>query len=309
MKTIDEKSFDFLTGRESDFMESVMCDLAQVPWAKPLLGDIKRAGGVTGANKAKLFELRFGYALHEAGITPRYEVPGEGQSTLDFGFTVDGQEYLVELMRLEETTAVQAATKSEKDEHGGLWVKRTLSSDAKNPKQSEEGETLKAVQRICQKFENAGRPYKFPLPGTATHVLLVDFRTFLNGGDEYDRVHVALGGELVTCEVRRRYFAGFLITGVFSPHTTQKGAAEARARLHFIGFVNEKSYAKGEFGPAIQFIANPHLFKTIKQARTALKGWPLKPLIVLNAPSLWDRVHGAARRGIRYARKLVTRST
>ena len=61
MKTMDEKPFDFLTRRESDFMESVMCDLAQVPWAKPLRDDLKRSGGVTGANKAKLFELRFGY--------------------------------------------------------------------------------------------------------------------------------------------------------------------------------------------------------------------------------------------------------
>jgi hypothetical protein len=34
MKTTDEKPFDFLTRRESDFMESVMCGLAQVPWGK-----------------------------------------------------------------------------------------------------------------------------------------------------------------------------------------------------------------------------------------------------------------------------------
>jgi hypothetical protein len=79
--------------------------------------------------------------------------------------------------------------------------------------------------------------------------LLVDFRTFLSGGDEYDRVHVALGGELVMSEFHRRYWDGKLITGVFSPHTVQKGAVEARARLHFIGFVNEKAYGKNEFGP------------------------------------------------------------
>ena len=53
---------------------------------------------------------------------------------------------------------------------------------------------------------SGGKPHKFPVPGAATHVLLVDFRTFLNGGDEYDRVHVGLGGELVTNEAHRRYW-------------------------------------------------------------------------------------------------------
>jgi hypothetical protein len=107
-------------------------------------------------------------------------------------------------------------------------------------------------------------------------VLLVDFRTFLNrGGDEYDRLHVGLGGDVVPNEARRRYWKGNLITGVFSPNTKVRGAAEARERLHFIGFVNEKSYETGAFGLAIQFLANPHLFKTSKEARAALLDWPL----------------------------------
>ncbi|GLS22041.1 hypothetical protein GCM10007874_50580 [Labrys miyagiensis] len=40
-------------------------------------------GGLVRDNKALLFELRFAHALRSAGIAPRYEVPGEGQSTLD----------------------------------------------------------------------------------------------------------------------------------------------------------------------------------------------------------------------------------
>ena len=106
----DALSFDFLTGREGDFMESVMEELKAVPWAKPLVDDIIATGGLTGANKARLFELRFGYGLHKAGIQPRYETAGEGESTLDFGFTSDDREFLVEMMRLEETKAVRAAT-------------------------------------------------------------------------------------------------------------------------------------------------------------------------------------------------------
>ena len=54
--------------------------------------------------------------------------------------------------------------------------------------------------------------------------------------------------------------------------TRLKGATEARERLHFIGFVNEKSYEAGGFGPAIQFVADPHFFETPEEARAAL-GW------------------------------------
>ncbi|MBR1129896.1 hypothetical protein [Bradyrhizobium iriomotense] len=286
----DELSFDFLTGREGDFMETVMDDLKAVPWAKPLVADINKNGGLKGENKAKLFELRFGSELHKAGIQPRYEVAGEGDSTLDYGFASGGQEYLVEMMRLEETDAVRAATTKEEFEDGAVMVKRQLTTTAEDSRQSEEGETLKAVERICQKFERDGTPHKFPPPGSATHVLLADVRTLFNGGDKWDRVNVGLGGEYVPHEFFRRYYRGRLVTGVFSPKTTLKGAAEARERLHFIGFVNEQSYENGGFGSSIQFIANPHLFKSVEDARAALAGWPLGEPEILNAPKVPPRL-------------------
>lgn len=99
------------------------------------------------------------------------------------------------MMRLEETDAARAATAVEKFTDGVVMVGRHVSTNAEDARQSEEGETLKAVERICQKFESGGKAHKFPLAGTATHVLLVDLRTFLNGGDVWDRVHVGLGGD------------------------------------------------------------------------------------------------------------------
>ncbi|HEV1992951.1 MAG TPA: hypothetical protein VGR03_01325 [Candidatus Acidoferrum sp.] len=259
-----------------------MRELRDEPWARPLLDDINATGGLTRDNKTKLFELRFGYALRHAGITPRYEVAGEAQSTLDFGFNSAKKDWLVELMRLEETQAAKGATRSETDEHGTPWVKRVLATDAEDPKRSEEGETLKAVERICQKCEHDGRPHKFPAPAGAHHAILVDIRTFLNGGDEYDRVHVGLGGEYVPDEMCRRYWDKQLISGVFSPRTTLRGAAEARSRVHFLGFVREQAYAAGAFGKAIQFIANPNLLKTEAEVRAAIATWPLQPAAILN---------------------------
>ena len=113
-------------------------------------------------------------------------------------------------------------------------------------------------------------------------MLLVDVRTLFNGGDIWDRMHVGIGGKSVPPQYRH-FYNGKLISGVFSPETNLKGAAEARERLHFIGFVNEKSYETGAFGPSIQFVANPNLFKTSEEARAALAGWPLGEPDILNA--------------------------
>ena len=57
---------------------------------KGILYRLEQNGGLVGKNMAHFFELRFGHAFHEAGIALEYEVPGEGDSTLDFGFTSKG---------------------------------------------------------------------------------------------------------------------------------------------------------------------------------------------------------------------------
>jgi hypothetical protein len=282
MNKAETHSWDFLSDREAQFVDSIARELAAVEWARPLLADINKHGGLTRANKARFFELRFGYALQQAGIAPHYEVQGEGQSTVDFGFSCGGQDWLVELMRLEETQAVKEATHTRVDEDGIPWTGLSLSTNAEKPSQSTEGETLKAVERICQKCERDGRPHKFPAPDGAYHAILVDFRTFINGGDAHDRIHVGLGGEYVQNEFCRLAWDGNLISGVFNERTPSRGATEARARVHFIGFVNEKKFEPGAFAGATQFIANPYLLATATDVRAAIRTWPLQPTIVLN---------------------------
>jgi hypothetical protein len=282
MPTPAAQSFDFLTGAEADYVQPIMAELADTAWAKPLLAEIDAAGGLKTENKAKLFELRFGHAVHSAGVAPQYEVPGEGLSTIDFGFASGGTDFLVEMTRLEETAAVKAATTTKSFDDGATMMARHLHSDADDPRQTPEGETLMAVQRICQKLEKDGKPHKFPALSGKTHVLLVDFRTFKNGGDVWDRLHVGLGGDSVP-NVFKNYYEKRLVSGVFDAKTTLKGAAEARERLHFIGFVNEKSYEAGSFGHAIQFVANPDLFKSPEEAHAALAGWPFGAPDIINA--------------------------
>jgi hypothetical protein len=185
-------------------------------------------------------------------------------------------------MRLEETDAARNATGSRTDEDGIHWSGRILRTDADDTRQSEEGETLKAVQRICQKCEKGGHPHKFPVPGSSYHVLLVDFRTFLHGGDIQDRIHVGLGGEFLDNELLRRRWNGELISGAYSPRTNVRGAREFRERVHFLGFVQERTYELGDFGTATQFIANPHLFRNAAEVNAAMADWPLQPVHILN---------------------------
>jgi hypothetical protein len=274
--------WDGLSSDEAEFMQKIMRECGDEPWAHSIILSIEENGGLAPANKSRLFELRFGYALHQAGITPNYEIPGEGASTIDFGFSNANETWAVELMRLEESRALRAATSDWTDGSGTQWSQRILSSDSEDQTQTESGETLKAIERVCQKFEKDGRPYKFPVPNNSRNVLLVDFRNFLNGGDKYDRFHVGIGGESIRNEVFRRYWNGQLISGVFSEITNLRGAAEARARLHFLGFVNEQRYESGNFSASIEFIANPGLFPNVEAVEQAIQSWPLQPAVVLN---------------------------
>lgn len=277
----EERFWDFLSEREANFVDNIMRSLDDMEWARPLLADIRRNGGLTWANKAKFFELRFGYALHQAGVVMRYEVPGEAKSTLDFGFSWKNTNWLVELMRLEETHAVRSATQTHTDDNGTPWASLQLSTNAEDPTHSIEGETLKAVQRICQKCESEGRPHKFPTPAETYHAILVDFRTFADGGDPWDRIHVGLGGEYVK-DPFKMYWDKRLISGVFNRRTNVFGAAEARERVHFLGFVDEKKFSDGGFAAGTQFIANPFLFDNAEDMRAAIENWPLQPVRVLN---------------------------
>ncbi len=105
---------------------------------------------------------------------------------------------------------------------------------------------------------------------------------FLHGGDFHDRIHIGLGGEYVADQYKM-YWKGGLISGVFSPTTTLKGASEIIERVHFLGFVNEKDdFSEGAFGGAIQFVANPSLFENHQKMQQAIDSWPLQPVRVIN---------------------------
>jgi len=208
------------------------------------------------------------------------------------------------MMRLLETKAAKEATTAEVDENGIQFKKRILSSTNKDKKQSTEGEMLAAIQRICQKCEQDDKPHKFEKPDNVFHVIIVDMRTFKDGGDIHDRKHIALGGAYVDVPYRAFWTdeegKSKLISGVFGEGTDLKGAANVRERVHFIGFVRERSFESGEFGKLIEFVANPHFFKAVGPIKTAFDTWPLRPAKVLNGAGqlLPRRVHPLVERDV-----------
>ena len=92
----DETSFDFLTGREADFTKTAMDELADAPWAKPLVDNIRATGG-----KARVVcsgdSFTLGYGVDNdhtwcellSVLDPRLEAVNMGQG----GYGVD-QAYL-----------------------------------------------------------------------------------------------------------------------------------------------------------------------------------------------------------------------
>jgi hypothetical protein len=70
MGIAEDHCWDFLSGAEADSSAEVMDTLRNAAWAQPVLRTVPAPSDLTRDDKAKLFELRFGCALHQAGIAP-----------------------------------------------------------------------------------------------------------------------------------------------------------------------------------------------------------------------------------------------
>lgn len=144
-------------------------ELNEIAWAAPLLGRTRdiisrlseglvehsayKDNPLSDAEKSILIEIRFAYALHLSGASASYEQQvGIGKSSIDF-VTCGNPSWMIEVMSLRESQAIKNAS-WENEPFFGM----ELSSDAKDPRQSEEGEVLKAQERICSKVVTPKHP-------------------------------------------------------------------------------------------------------------------------------------------------------
>lgn len=204
-----------------------------------------------------------------------------GSSSVDFRVVNNGHNWLIEIVKIGESAAATAATR-----HDDPYTARVLktpsagATEAKS-KQSTEGELLLVEQKIAEKVMRGGKPIKFPAPTAEFHMIIIDTRAFLNGGDEDDYAQIAYG------PAGMRYQANILnwpnpktgkwepIKGLFQPENPLRGAHLIQERVHFLGFVAEKAYKDEEIPRLTVSFANPHLFPTEQASRTA---WSTNPL-------------------------------
>jgi hypothetical protein len=270
--------------------------LKTMNWAAGLLSQIKpildrlrvglndkdayRANPLVPSEMSFLFEIRFAAAIAAAGLSAEYEhSSGVGNSTVDFRVALDPP-WLVELVSLHESDAFKAATWSD-----GVHQGYILHTDADDPKQSTEGEALKAQERIGAKvFERKRGPIKFPVPdGSAIHMVMVDARGFGGDGhgDAIDWRHIAHGqhgwnAAQVMRWTNTKTGVRMPIRGLFEPECPLEAAQTLQARLHVIGFICERTFAETEIAADTVYLCNPSLFEDEAAANVTMSRWPLR---------------------------------
>ena len=160
---------DTLKGAETKYNHEAFQALQGEQWAAPLLRKIEQNGGILSAPMPLRLEIRIAYAFQQNGIEPQYKfAASSGTKSVDFH--VHGSpEWLIEVVSLRESDAIKDATLRD-----GLLTSVILSSLSADPKQSEEGEVVRAMEHIADKAE------KFPIPSPgAFHVILVDMRGYV----------------------------------------------------------------------------------------------------------------------------------
>lgn len=273
--------FDFLSVGEAEFTQHCLETLYNVPWAQPLLQRVKEGGGLARKNMTFLLEARYAHELHCSGSIIDYEYSaGVGGSTIDFRIR-GNPDWFVEIVMIGESQAAKTATFFD-----GVFTSRQLttprpSSTKDERKQSSEGEMLLVEQKICAKVIRGEKPIKFPKPEGAYHLILVDMRAYLSGGDNDDYSQIAGGARAVS---NRFNIFGWPnpktnrmepIKGLFESTNPLAGSKLVQERIHFLGFVAEKEYRDGEISSKTSFRPNPNYFSSGDEVRQALKTYPL----------------------------------
>ncbi len=262
-----------LTEREARYTEIVLQELQHVEWAASLLTRINTAGGLKSETMPLLFEARYAYELHLTHREAIYEHPsGVGTSTVDFQVVGDPP-WLIELVSVRESQGLQRA-EFQMGELSGYH----LQSGSTDPYQSPEAEMIIVQMKIGEKVLTKGIPTKFPQASEMIHMILVDMRSYLwLGGDLADYRQIAYGADGIPPELTH-YWQGQPIKGLFEdiPNHPLHAATLIRERIHFLGFIAENEYKRGEIRERAYCLPNPHLLKTENAQIKAYLSYPLR---------------------------------
>ena len=204
-------------------------------------------------------------------------------STVDFGLVANGTQWRVDLVSIATSEAVKRATISD-----GFYFQTKLSTNADDPRESEEGEILLVQQKIGEKVVRGDKPTKFPMPSARSyHVILADMCGFaLTGGDKYDYREIAYGapglhgaGSVLRHFWKNQDDTSSPILGIFDERNTmQRGARFIRERIHLLGFCWDERYESGSLVANSYYLGNPALFDGDEAAEAVYRDYPLRLL-------------------------------
>jgi hypothetical protein len=282
---------DRLRSTEVERTERATEALATVPWAKPVLARLKRAGGIKPENMPLMFEVRFAAELHRAGVTAQYEFPaGVGKSTVEFRLNTEPS-WLIELVSVRASNAARRATR----QVGQLYYEQLFYPTPEDPGKSEEGEMIIAQRKIGEKVFSRGHPTKFPPGDGSIRLILTDIRGYLDeGGNPEDYWEMAYGWrvlkrfspkhwEAMVHRWRGRDGRVEPIKGLFEKGNPLRAAQLIRERIHFLGFVKEEGFSEREIQKKSLFLANPELFATQGEAESTYSTYPLATVLILRS--------------------------
>lgn len=263
---------------EVPYTQAAISALADVLWTQKLVRRVEQDGGVLEANRPLLFEVRFAFELNRSQVSAEYEHP-TSVATTSVDFCIHSSaEWLVELVSIRGSRAAGNASIDD-----GTYFGLTLASiPGFDTKSSEAGEMLLVQQKIGAKVY-AGREVKFPsVTAGAFHMIVADMRGYLGGipaVDQFDYRQIANGAYGVPDHCVQ-FWGNEPIKGLFELGNPLQAAKLVRERVHFLAFVYERLYIEGELREVIRFFANPHLFKDIDHAKTALSSFPIRKISV-----------------------------
>lgn len=242
-------TWHILSVDECNYSEFCLEQLSNLPWAADLVSNLRNSGGPRKReNRPFMFEARFAYELHLAGLTPIYEYDaGVGGSSIDF-FIPGDCPWLIELVCIEETILLEVATHTEELETGGEARFLMLDGSAKDQRLTEAGEMIKFQEKLYEKVWRHGKPHKFPIPDSnSRHLILVDSRGFSGGsGPIEDHIRqIMYGPRQVREQELVQFFRNKPVHGIFDPENKYDPAKVMMDRLHMIGFVNERRFEPG----------------------------------------------------------------
>jgi hypothetical protein len=272
---------DRLKAKEAEYTQHAIDELSSVSWATPLLSRLQSAGGLKSENMPIMFEVRFAYELHRAGVSAIYEYQaGVGNSRVEFK-TETSPPWLIELVSVRTSDAAKRAIRQT-----GLIYEQLLAPTPDDPARSEEAEMITAEQKIGEKVFVDGKPTKFPPISDSLHLILTDIRGYLDeGGDTFDYRQMAYGARGIPAEYSWMIHYWEIepgktqpIKGLFETDNPLRSARYIQERIHFLGFVREREFREGEICEVAYYPANPHIFEDQDSARDAFRKYPLAQL-------------------------------